>query len=159
MIHFKKEEENLNFTKSFFLKDFFKLEKDFDFNQLTFYLDMNETEVQFLDSKIVMRKLNRISEIQQLQDRITNYFEINASKIDTDLYGSLNKYGVSPTHSDEESVLIFCTYGRVVYNLYEEDTYSSFLLEKGDIIYIPKFIAHAAIPLGPRICMSVGIHD
>lgn len=157
MIHFKKKEENTDFSKIFLLKDFFELEKEIDFNKLVYYMDMLEYNIQYKDSRIKFKTVNLIPEIEEIQNKVKDLFNLKPKTIfDTDIYASLNKFAISPTHIDNESVLIFCVYGKVIYSVYLNDKVEQFLLQKGDILHIPRNILHAAIPLEPRISLSIG---
>lgn len=65
---------------------------------------------------------------------------------------------MSKTHLDVEGVFLLCTFGKVVYNIYGAvDYFDSILMEKGDLLYIPRNISHSAIPLCPRVVVSIGI--
>jgi cupin superfamily acireductone dioxygenase involved in methionine salvage len=55
--------------------------------------------------------------------------------------------------------LLIGAFGKVIYNIYSEELgkFNSITLEEGDLLIIPKNIEHSAIPLCPRIVISVGI--
>jgi len=61
----------------------------------------------------------------------------------------------STTHKDEYDVYILSCYGRTLYKV----GYKEVILEKGDLLHIPKNTIHTAIGLDPRIILSLGIYD
>ena len=71
----------------------------------------------------------------------------------------MSKIGLSENHQDVESVFLFPLLGSVVYNIYNENNFNSYYMNVGDLLVIPKNIIHSAIPLCPRIVISVGVFD
>ena len=57
------------------------------------------------------------------------------------------------------TVFLIPTYGDVVYSVYTDKEQHYFLLKKGDLLVIPKGVVHSAIPLNPRIVVSVGVYN
>jgi len=123
-----------------------------------YYLDFSE-EFSFVeDNKIKIVNFDRFDEIKSIQDEITSYFKCSSKKINTHFYASLNKFGITKTHVDPESVFLLCTFGKVIYNVYSSvDSFDTILMEKGDLLYIPSGIVHSAIPIGPRVVISIGV--
>jgi len=147
-----------DFSKPLFLKNFFTLNQEIDFNKTVYYLDFSENFSFVEDGRIKIRHLERFNEVKSIQDEIISYFKCSNQKINTDLYASLNKFGITKTHVDGEAVFLLCTFGKVVYNVYGSvDNFDSILMEKGDLLYIPSGIFHSTIPIGPRAVVSIGI--
>ena len=61
----------------------------------------------------------------------------------------------SHSHVDIEDVFLIGLSGKTIYRLIKEKR--DYLIEKGDLLYIPKGTAHKAISLTPRIIASVGL--
>ena len=74
---------------------------------------------------------------------------------DLDLFFSWVMGTRSTTHKDEYDVWILGCHGRTMYKV----GYKEVIVEKGDLLYIPKNITHTAIGLDPRISLSLGIYD
>ncbi len=103
--------------------------------------------------------MNKFEELKDIQDKVTSHFNCPNKKINTHIFASINKFGVAKTHEDHEGVFLLCTFGRVVYNIYATvDNFDSLLMEKGDLLYIPPGTYHSAIPLCPRVIVSIGAY-
>jgi quercetin dioxygenase-like cupin family protein len=61
----------------------------------------------------------------------------------------------SITHRDQVNVYILNLFGKTLY--YIED--KEYILEKGDLLFIPKNSLHKAIGLTPRICLSFTVYS
>ncbi len=148
-------------TKVSHFKDFFKLEKNFDFNTLAFLLDRKENGNYYSpNGKIKLRNFDIFDEGKFFSNFVKNILlNENFTKIDTDLFASMSKIGLSENHQDEESVFLFPLVGSVIYNIYNENNFNPYYMNVGDLLVIPKHIIHAAIPLCPRIVISVGVFD
>lgn len=151
----------LDRTKVSHYKNFFKLEKNFDFNTLAFFLDRKEHGNLYSSTgKIKLNKFDVFDEGKFFNDFVKKLLLDKEHKlIDTYLFASLSKTGLSENHADEESVFLFSILGTVIYNVYSETNFTSFFMNVGDLLVIPKKIVHAAIPLCPRIVISVGVYD
>ena len=148
-------------TKVTYLKDFFKLEKNFDFNTLAFFLDRKEhSNTYYPNGKIKMGDFDVFDEGKFFCNFVKDLLlDKNHSKINTYVFASLSKIALSENHSDVESVFLFSLLGSVVYNIYDENSFNSFFLGVKDLLVIPKKVVHSAIPLCPRIVVSVGVYD
>jgi len=144
-----------------FCPQFFSIEDPIDFNRLTSIAD-------FCESKIIDKKnptLMKIAEVGEIKDisnveNIIKNLLVDTFKINTYIFASFNKHGITDTHHDGESVFLIPTYGLVNYIIYEEEKFiKNFQMEKGDLLIIPKKVKHSAIPLSPRIVVSVGIYN
>ena len=60
-------------------------------------------------------------------------------------------------HEDEESVLLICTYGSVLYAVIINNMLYTWTLQVGDILQIPAGVTHRAFYTGePRVVISIG---
>jgi len=62
-------------------------------------------------------------------------------------------------HYDDKSVIYIQLINSVVWNVWENDVKKEFVLEPGDIMFMPKMIEHEVIPLMPRVAITFGIKD
>lgn len=148
-------------TKVHFYKNFFKLEKNFDFNTLAFFLDRKEYENCYQPNGII--KLTQFEVFDEGKHFVNIVKDLLLDKeykrVDTYVFASLSKISISQNHTDIESVFLFPLIGSVVYNIYDQTNHTSYPMNVGDLLVIPKNIVHAAIPLCPRIVISVGVFD
>lgn len=148
-------------TKVNFFQKFFTLKKPFDFNTLAFFLDRKEYGNEyFTNGKINLKNFDMFQEGKEFCNIVS---ELNSNqkyqKIDTYIFASLSKLGLSANHDDVETVFLFSVLGSVIYNIYSEKDFTSFYCNVGDLLVIPKGVIHSAIPLCPRIVVSVGVYD
>ena len=159
----QKEYENITLdkTKVTHIKSFFKLSEELNFNKLVFFLDRLEHHMLCLDhGKVKLEKFSDFSEGKEFCNLVSSLLENKGFQtIDACIFSSLTKSGISINHADKESVFLFNVFGSVIYNIYEERSHTSFLLNPGDFLLVPKSVVHAAIPLEPRIVVSVGVFD
>ena len=71
-----------------------------------------------------------------------------------------------PAHADDTENFLFHTEGRVKWKIYEEfapgkpkHVLDEFILEAGDLLYIPQFQFHEVETIGPRILISCHFHN
>lgn len=62
----------------------------------------------------------------------------------------------SGKHKDLEDVYCLQAQGKTQFKVWEEDTEHTYILEAGDMLYIPSEITHEAVPLTPRVLLSYG---
>jgi ribosomal protein L16 Arg81 hydroxylase len=62
-------------------------------------------------------------------------------------------------HYDEKSVMYIQLINSVVWNVWENGVKKEFILEPGDIIFMPKMTEHEVIPLMPRAAITFGVKD
>jgi hypothetical protein len=151
----------LDRTKVSHYKNFFKLEKNFDFNTLAFFLDRKEYGNQYVaNGKIKLCNFDVFDEGKFFCNFIKELLlNKNYKTIDTYIFASLSKIALSENHVDKETVFLFSVLGSVIYNVYDQTNFTSFYMNVGDLLIIPKEVVHAAIPLCPRIVVSVGVYD
>jgi ribosomal protein L16 Arg81 hydroxylase len=144
-------------------KNFCSFEEKVDFNFISNLLDRNNLSSQissnFLNN-FIFESVFKISLVEQdsffyeLFNLLQNKFNNLNKKSDLDLYFSLVSGNKSITHRDGYDVYILGVYGKTLYRVNDED----FIVEKGDLLYIPKNELHKAIGLTPRITLSYGIY-
>ena len=156
------KDQKVDLQQVCFFKQIFSIENPIDFNRLTSIMDVNESKIIDLTNPNSLKLFNiqefnpDLLKVQEtVQGLLTHNFNMN-----TAIFASLNKNGISENHFDKESVFLIPTYGLVNYVLYEGEKFiKSFQLEVGDLLIIPKTVNHSAIPLCPRIVVSVGVYN
>ena len=146
-------------------KNFINFEKTFDFNELANLVDNNGFLSEFTSYNIhkeyVLECPIKIKQVQTdpYFDKIYSFLneEYNKKNLKADvvLFFSFTGGGKSLAHKDRESVTIIGLYGKTMYIVGNEQ----YLIEKGDLISIPKGIVHRAIGLSPRIILSYGVYN
>lgn len=163
MLLINKEFENTKFKldKIQFVKSFCTFEKEFTFNEFFNFADKLEYQLEIYGPKLKLKDFNKFSFGKQLNELWKNKLNLAKNiKIDTYVFASLTKLGISESHVDEETVFLIPAYGEVFYTLYlNEKEQLNYFLEVGDLLIIPKGIMHAAIPIKPRIVFSTGIFN
>jgi len=144
-------------------KNFCYFEKNIDFNFISNLLDRNNLSSQIssnflnnfiFESVFKIRLVEQDSFFYELFNLLQNKFNTLNKKSDLDLYFSLVSGNKSIAHRDGYDVYIVGVYGKTLYRVNDED----FIVEKGDLLYIPKNELHKAIGLTPRITLSYGIY-
>jgi len=146
-------------------KNFFNFEKIFDFNELATLVDRNGFQSEFTSPNVnkdfILECPIRIKNIQT--DFYFNQIffllneEYNKKNFETNifLFFSFTGGGKSLAHKDIEDVIIVGLYGKTMYIIENEQ----YLIEKGDLISIPKGMVHRGIGLTPRIILSFGVYN
>jgi mannose-6-phosphate isomerase-like protein (cupin superfamily) len=155
-----KEDLKLDITKVNHLPNVVEHIETLDFNKLLLFLDRNEDNFyQKREHAFKLTHFETFKEGQDFQTEVKKIHDYRGEKIDTYIFASLCKKGITPCHHDEMSVFLIPTYGDVVYNVYTEEGQHIFFLKKGDLLTIPKGVVHSAIPLNSRIVVSVGVYN
>ena len=159
MIKFNKE-LNLDITKVNHQEGVVDHLDVLDFNRFFFLLDRNEENFfQKREHACKLTSFQVTQEGQQFESAVKNIFDYKGEKMDTYVFSSFCKKGITPNHHDDMTVFLIPTYGDVVYSVYNEKEQHYFLLKKGDLLVIPRNVVHSAIPLNPRIVVSVGVYN
>lgn len=144
-------------------KNFYSFEENIDFNFISDLLDRGNFNSMitsnFLNSFILesVFKINcteHDSSFYKLFHLLQNKFNKDNKKSDLHLFFSLVSGNKSITHRDENDVYILGAHGKTLYRINNED----FIVEKGDLLYIPRHQLHKAIGFTPRISLSYGIY-
>jgi hypothetical protein len=78
-------------------------------------------------------------------------------KVELHTYISLSTDSkTSGKHKDLEDVWCLQAQGRTLFKVWEEEQEFSYILDAGDMLYIPSMITHEATPLTPRVLLSYG---
>jgi mannose-6-phosphate isomerase-like protein (cupin superfamily) len=146
------------------IKNFFSFKEKFDFNSLSNLLDRNNLINKISSNWLQDFVMDSVFKIENVEKDFY-FFEIfnllnnkyNEFKKSSDLYlfFSLVSGNRSVTHRDNYDVYIIGLHGKTLYKVEEQE----FILEEGDMLFIPKNSLHKAIGLTPRICLSYGIHQ
>jgi ribosomal protein L16 Arg81 hydroxylase len=145
-------------------KKFFNFVKEFDFNSLINLLDTNDIESTFacanvhnnyvLESPFKILNAQKDKYFNDLFIYLNKEFNTKNLKSDIYLFFSFTSGGKGLAHSDVEDVHIVGLHGKTMYIVENKEH----LVEKGDLLIIPKGVAHRAIGLSPRIILSFGIY-
>ncbi len=163
----KNQAELIKQNKICFIKKFVPLKKEYDFNFISDVLEQNHltafvcnTRENLKDIFQVRAVKNVMLEFQIIFDFLRKMFKYQPhEKDEIDLFFSLVSQ-VGSSHVDEEDVFILGLNGTTVYRVFDKDlsnvTNKDYIIEKGDIIYIPNGIKHKVISLSPRVIASIG---
>jgi len=160
----KKNIESIRTQKLTYVKNFTTIVDTYDFNKISSLVDDN--------SLIVENKLthglifNAIWQLTQI-DKFDNFFYMQK-----DFFNKLFKYvpdikdgvdiffsfvtNIGKSHVDVEDVFLIGLYGKTTYRII--DTKKDYMIEKGDLLYIPKGIKHKSLSTTPRVIASVGFY-
>ena len=156
--------EDIKKNKVTLVKNFSKIEKEYDFNLLMSLFEKTDVPVttknngadDFFKTVFQIKKLeNTFEDFKFVQGFLKQVFKYLPHNEDScDIFFSF-KSGSGLSHVDEEDVFIIGLNGVAVYKIFGEKT-DYHEIHKGDLIYIPKGIRHKVIGLSPRITLSVG---
>ena len=147
-----------------FIRKKIKFKKDIYFNFVSHALDVNNHDTIFsgawFDKKILqsvmqIRNVGKNEEFKYVYDQLKKHCIKKQKNYDLDLFMSWVMGTRSTTHKDEYDVWILGCHGRTMYKV----GYKEIIVEKGDLLYIPKNTTHTAIGLDPRIILSLGIYN
>jgi len=149
-------------NKVTFLKNFAVLERTYDFNLLSKLMEENDILINqrssignLRDVFLMKNVINYFPEFKTFFDFLTKLFKYDRDTRDeVDLfYSFISQAGFA--HVDEEDVFILGLEGKIIYRVFG-DVNKDYIIEKGDMIFIPKGIKHKVIGLTPRIVASIG---
>jgi len=100
---------------------------------------------------------------KEILTNVCNTFEKYFDRGTVNVYASPGKDSKSfPAHADKTENFLFHTEGRVKWRIFKEfapdkpkEILEEFVLEAGDMLYIPQFQYHEVIPIGARILCSI----
>ena len=146
------------------IKNFIKVEENLDFNFISKLLDRNNLysivssncmDVFVLESVFQIKNIEKDLFFFDLIKKLNELYNKNNFKSESFLFFSLVSGNKSITHRDQVNVYILNLFGKTLY--YIED--KEYILEKGDLLFIPKNSLHKAIGLTPRICLSFTVYS
>lgn len=169
------EESNINLSNVFVLKGYFTEDYSWQ-NFINCINDAYDINNPNNNSDGIREKLGKINFWQKLTLTLDNVDETNFSGVEfkshrlaailstpdkkrkcTGYFGAVSFTDKEPTtgkHSDPIDV-IYCQFvGSVRWDIFYESGTQSFILEPGDIIYVPKSIMHEVVSLSPRAALS-----
>jgi len=162
MLLSKKNVKNIKKNKVTFIKNFTQIENIYDFNKLSVLIDNYSLPVENKTNQLnTFNSIWQLKNIHKLDSLFFTYidflqkiFKYNLTTKDgVDLFFSfVTNIGVS--HADTEDVFLIGLYGNTIYRVIENN--KDFILEKGDLLFVPKGTQHKAISLTPRVVASVG---
>jgi hypothetical protein len=144
-------------------KKFFSFKEKFDFNSLSNLVDRNNFVSQLssnwlqqyvLESVFQIRNIGTDEYFIEIFNLLNNKYNKN-SNTDLDIFFSFVSGNKSITHRDYYDVCIIGLYGKTLYKVEQEE----YIVEEGDLLYIPKNKLHKAIGITPRICLSYGMYN
>jgi len=158
------EVNSIQKNKVTLIKNFVSLERNYDFNLLSQLLEENnltinqKTQIQNLKDVFQIYKVsNTLQEFKTFFDFLSKLFKYERDARDeVDLFFSFVSQ-VGNSHIDEEDVFILGLKGKTIYRVFG-DVDKDYIIEKGDIIFIPRGIKHKVIGLTSRIVASIGFY-
>jgi len=154
-------ENSYFFDEVQYIPKFCSFESPIDFNTFALLSDRLEESVSIEQhGKLKIELFEKTFLGKQIITELKNCFDLNNKQVDIHLYGSMIKKGLTYNHVDKEDVLLIGSFGKVIYNIYSEELgkFNSITLEEGDLLIVPKNTEHSAIPLCPRIVISLGVY-
>tara|TARA_R110000796_G_scaffold36056_1_gene92278 strand:+ start:64 stop:561 length:498 start_codon:yes stop_codon:yes gene_type:complete len=146
------------------VKNFINLERNYDFNLISKFLEENNSEVitktNLGNLKNVYQMLNTTNYLPEFKIFFDFLFKIFKYKFDfknqLELYFSFTPQ-VGVAHKDVEDVFIIGLMGKTIYRIYDNKI-TDYEIKKGDMIFIPCNVKHKAIGITPRIIASIGFY-
>ena len=151
-------------NKVTFVKNFVNLSQDFDFNYVSNLLEENNLNVFQKSNHMPLKAVYQIRQIEKTNNQFLIYydffkklFKYNLNSLDgVDIFLSFVS-SLGEAHEEEEDVFIIILKGKTIYKVYENEQ-KSYVMNEGDLIYIPKKIKHKVLALSPRISLSIGFY-
>ena len=146
-----------------FEKNKIKFDSPFDFNSLSQVINSGHFISQVssqvladyvLHSSFQIKKVQSFLPLNSLYNFCENEYNTKRKPSDLDIFFSMQSGVKSSTHRDAYDVIIIGAFGRTLYKVEDKE----FLVEPGDLLYIPATQLHVAIGLDPRIIFSYGMH-
>ena len=131
-----------------------------DWKKIISNIDLNIQNKQSIkslpDYGIVLHNIFNIEGVEFILNEIKNNNPNN--NYSSHVYISLSKKSKTfGKHKDESDVWYWQCIGSTQWKIFEFNENISYILEPGDIIYIPRGIFHDVIPLSPRVGISFGL--
>ena len=153
------------------IKNFFELERKYDFNLLSQLMEENKlkviekTNIGFLKDVFQMCDIrNCLPEFKIFFDFLSKLFKYQTNlellkqgyADEVDIFFSFVSQ-VGYPHVDEEDIFILGLKGKTIYRVFSNIN-EDYVIEEGDMIFIPKGLKHKVIGLTPRIIASIGFY-
>ena len=149
--------------KKTLIKNFVKLDENFDFNSISQFCDSNNCETSITsnyinnyinDSVFQIKHVHQTPDFQPMYQFLREKLNPNQRPDDLDLFYAMVSGASSIIHKDPYQVHILNVFGRVVYKL----NGAIYQMEPGDLLTIPANTTHQAIGLTPRIILSYAFY-
>ena len=107
----------------------------------------------------VTHRGRRMPQVDKLCNTIQQYNRPTAQPLSAHVYISLlSSSQTFGRHCDKSDVVFVQALGRTHYTV-EQDGNFEYILEPGDMLYIPNGVYHTPTPLSPRVGLSLGFDD
>ncbi len=165
MLLSKKQIKDIQQNKVTFIRNFTTLNKVYDFNYISVVADEyvgDENGIQIysrgdhsFEKVWGVKHLHNVDyDLFSYYDFLKKMFSFNEdSRSGVDLFFSFATC-VGPPHIDEECIFLLGLKGSTIYKDYLNCR--DYIVEKGDLLFIPGGIRHKAIACSPRIIASIG---
>ena len=162
------ELESIKNREVTFVKNFIQLKTNYDFNFISKLLEENDNlQSHYRPTNDMSPVLYKNFQIEQVGNftlefhSVFNYFKKiikydNHPRDNVDLFFSFVP-SAGNTHVDQEDVYILGLYGKTMYKMYGENK-KDYIINEGDLIFIPRGNKHRSVALSPRIIASIGFY-
>ena len=149
----------LNKENNYFEKKVIKFKELIDFNYISQMLNSGNFETSpssrwleqyIFDSVFEIKGIQKHEPLKDLFRYLSKNFKTTKLKEDMNFFMSYVSGCKSNTHKDKYDVWVIGCLGRTMYRVEDRE----YVIEPGDILYIPKTHLHIAIGLEPRIIIS-----
>lgn len=171
----KMEESSIDLNKVIVINKYFNEDYSWDnfINCINDAYDLNDSNNRVEESKEVIGKVNFWQKLTMTLDNIDSknfpgienkleklkklHFDLKGSSKCTGYFGAVSLTDKEPTtgkHSDPIDV-IYCQFvGSVTWTVFDENKSNVFILNPGDIIYVPRSVVHEVKSSNPRAAIS-----
>ena len=161
----KEQIESIKNRQVTHVKNFALLEREYDFNLMSEFLEERDNRVLTKTNIGNLRDVYQMSNVTDNLQEFRTFFDFLLktfkftpdSRDGVDLFFSFAAQ-VGAVHDDTENVFIIGLKGKTIYRVYGVDNID-YEINKGDMIFIPRGIRHKVISLTPRIIASIGYFD
>tara|TARA_R100000908_G_scaffold56802_2_gene32386 strand:- start:2619 stop:3134 length:516 start_codon:yes stop_codon:yes gene_type:complete len=151
-------------NKLTFVKNFVSLERKYDFNLLSKLMEENIIEIfpksvigHLKDVFHMGKVIDCLPEFKTFFDFLSKLLKYERDERDNvDIFFSFVSQAGNP-HVDVEDVFILGLKGKTIYRIFNNET-KDYLIEEGDLIFIPRGVNHKVIGTTPRIIASIGFY-
>tara|TARA_R100000388_G_C7172266_1_gene124507 strand:+ start:93 stop:608 length:516 start_codon:yes stop_codon:yes gene_type:complete len=161
----KEQVESIKNNKVTHVKNFVSLEREYDFNLISQFLEERDDGVL---TKTDMGNLRDVYQMKRVTDYLPEFriffdFLLKTFKYKPDARDAIELFFSFATqsgkpHKDIENVFIIGLKGKVIYRIFEGEN-ADYEINKGDMIFIPRNIYHKVVGITPRIIASVGFFE
>ena len=146
------------------IKNFLSLERNYDFNLISDLMEENDLSIvqkssfgNLKDVFQIYKVSNTLKEFKTFFDFLSKLFKYERDPRDeVDLFFSLVSQ-IGNCHTDVEDVFIIGLKGKVIYRVFDIEI-KDYIVEKGDMIFIPRGLKHKVMAFSPRIIASIGFY-